>query len=211
MDMRKTIDINNWKRKEYYEFFSKYDEPFWGIVSEIDCTLAYEKAEENNSSFFLYYLHKSILAINMIEEFRYRIENEQIVLFDKINAATTLGRDDETFGYSFIEYNKDFEKFNISGEKEITRIKNSTGLSLNENSNRLDVVHYSSLPWTKFTGITHARNFKVNDSVPKIIFGKYSVVDGKKIMNVSLNAHHGLADGLHAAKYFELFQKLMNE
>lgn len=209
--MKEYVDINNWKRKEYYEFFSEYDEPFWGIVSEIDCTIAYEKAKQNNSSFFLYYLHKSTQAINMIEEFRYRIENEKVTLFDKINAATTLGRDDETFGYSFIEYNQDLNKFGFSANKEIERVKNSTGLSLNENSNRLDVIHYSSLPWTKFTGLTQARNFKQIDSIPKIIFGKYFIVDGKKIMNISLNAHHGLADGLHAAKYFELFQKLMNE
>lgn len=209
--MKKYIDIQNWKRKEYYEFFSKYDEPFWGIVSEIDCTIAFQKAKEGNSSFFLYYLYKSTQAINMIEEFKYRIENEKIVLFDLINSATTLGRDDETFGYSFINFSSDFNNFSQNGEKEIERVKNSTGLSLNENSNRLDVIHYSSLPWTKFTGLTQARNFKEIDSIPKIIFGKYFVVDGKKIMNVSLNAHHGLADGLHAAKYFELFQKLMNE
>ncbi len=209
--MRKKMETKNWKRKEYFDFFSKYDEPFWGIVSEIDCTLAYKEVKENNTSFFLHYLHKSTLAINMIEEFKYRIEDEQVILFDKIHAATTLGRDDETFGYSFIEFNKDFEKFNTAAQKEIKRINNSSGLSLNENSNRLDVIHYSSLPWTKFTGITHARNFRNNDSVPLITFGKYYIVDEKKIMNVPLNAHHGLADGLHAAKYFELFQKLLNE
>ncbi len=99
--MKKYVDINNWKRKEYYEFFSKYDEPFWGIVTEIDCTIAYEKVKQNNSSFFSYYLYKSTQAINMIEEFRYRIEDEKVVLFEEIHAATTIGRDDETFGYSF--------------------------------------------------------------------------------------------------------------
>jgi len=209
--MEKILDIKNWKRREHFEFFLKYDEPFWGIVSEIDCTRAYEKSKKNNFSFFQFYLHTSTVAINMIEEFRYRIKDNKIIIFDKIHAASTIGRDDETFGYSFIEQDKDFNKFAIAANIEIDRIKNTTGLSLNENSERLDVIHYSSLPWTKFTGLTHARNFKYKDSVPKIVFGKYIVVDGKKIMNVSLNAHHGLADGLHAAKYFELFQKLMDE
>ncbi|MDA3861527.1 MAG: chloramphenicol acetyltransferase [Melioribacteraceae bacterium] len=209
--MEKILDIKNWKRREPFQFYSNYDEPYWGIVSEIDCTFAFEKAKENNSSFFLYYLHKSTMAINKIEEFRYRIRDEQVVEFNKINAAPTLGREDETFGFSFIEYDENFNTFTENASIEIDRIKNTTGLSLNENSERLDVIHYSTLPWTKFTGLTHARNFKDKDSVPKIIFGKYYVVDGKKIMNVSLNAHHGLVDGLHAGKYFELFQKLMNE
>lgn len=209
--IKKYIDVNTWKRKEHYDFFSKYDEPFWGIVSEIDCTEAYEKSKGNGFSFFLYYLHKSIIALNEIEEFTYRISDGEITVFDEIHVATTIGRPDETFGYSFIEYNNNFTKFSISADKEILRINNSTGLSLNENSKRLDVIHYSSLPWTKFTGLTHARDFKNKDSVPKIVFGKYFVVNGRKIMNVSLNAHHGFADGIHGAKFFELFQKMMNE
>ena len=165
--MDKIIDIENWKRKDYFEFYSKYDEPFWGVVSEVDCTIARQTAKENSISFFLHYLHKSTIAINMIEEFKYRIKDNEVILFDKINAASTIGRDDESFGYSFIEYNPDFEKFNLTASIEIERVKNSTGLSQNENSWRLDVVHYSTLPWTKFTGLTHARNFKFKDSAPK--------------------------------------------
>jgi len=91
------------------------------------------------------------------------------------------------------------------------RVNSSSGLSLNENSERLDVIHYSTLPWTKFTGLTHARNFKKIDSIPKIVFGKYFSNNNRKMMNISINAHHGLADGIHAAKYFELMQKLMDE
>lgn len=209
--MEKLLDITNWKRKEHYEFFSKYDEPFWGIVSEIDCTKAYQKAKENNISFFLYYLHKPTLAVNMIEEFRYRIRDDKVVVFDEVHVSSTLGRDDETFSYSFIKYNSNFSEFVLSAQKEIERVKMSTGLNITDDTSRLDTIHYSSLPWTKFTGLTHARNFKNKDSVPKIVFGKYYLVDGRKIMNVSLNAHHGLVDGLHGAKYFDLFQKLMDE
>lgn len=36
------IDKNTWKRKEHYEFFSEYDDPFFGITSEIECSNAYE-------------------------------------------------------------------------------------------------------------------------------------------------------------------------
>jgi chloramphenicol O-acetyltransferase type A len=209
--MDKIIEIKNWKRKDYFEFYSKYDEPFWGVVSEIDCTVAYETAKRNNISFFLYYLYRSTKAINMIEEFKYRIRDNEVILFDKVHSASTIGRDDESFGYSFIEYNSDFKIFESTAKIEIERINNSKGLSLNENSGRLDVIHYSTLPWTKFSGLTHARNFKHTDSVPKIVFGKCYNNGNKSMMNVSVNAHHGFADGLHAAKYLKLFQELMNE
>jgi chloramphenicol O-acetyltransferase type A len=208
--LEKEFNIENWKRKEHFEFYSKYDEPFWGIVSEIDVTIAYKNAKEKRYSFFLYYLHKSILAINKINEFKYRIKNGRVIIFDEIHAASTIGRKDETFGYSFIEFSERFKDFTNSGIKEIERINSTTGLSLNENSNRLDVIHYSTLPWLKFTGLTHARNIKNEDSIPKIVFGKAFESDGRMLMNISLNAHHGLADGLHGAKFYELFQKLMD-
>jgi len=209
--MEKFIDLQNWKRKQHFDFFSKYDEPFWGVVSEIDCTNALEKAKILNESFFIYYLHKSTVAINEIEEFRYRIIDDKVANYDVIHAASTIGRKDESFGYSFIKYDKDFNIFTQFAKEEILRVNSSSGLSLNENSERLDVIHYSTLPWTKFTGLTHARNFKKIDSIPKIVFGKYFSNNNRKMMNISINAHHGLADGIHAAKYFELMQKLMDE
>lgn len=207
----KIIDIDNWNRKEHFNFFSQYDEPFFGIVSEIDCSLAYKFVKKNNLSFFSYYLYKSLIAVNKIEEFRYRINNENVVIYDAIHASSTIGRKDGTFAFSFVEYNSDFGQFDHNLKKEIEAVQNSKGLRFDGGSIRNDIIHYSSLPWSKFTGLTHARHFKTVDSVPKITFGKIFERSGTSIMNISINAHHGLVDGLHVSKFLDLFQELMNE
>ena len=82
---------------------------------------------------------------------------------------------------------------------------------MNSETGRKDVIHYSSIPWCTFTGLTHARNFKAEDSAPKITFGKMFSKGEKRIMPVSIYVHHGLVDGLHVGEYMGLFQKLMNE
>jgi len=210
MDYMK-VNLNSWKRKEYYEFFSQFDEPFFGIVTEIDCTKAYDYAKKNGISFFAYYLHKSLVAVNEIQEFRSRIKEKEVVVFDKIHASPTIGRPDDSFGYGFIQYHKEFEIFSSAIKKETNRIQDFDGLGLNENTIRIDTIHYSSIPWIKFSGLTHARNLKFNDSVPKITFGKTSFTENKMILPISINAHHGLMDGFHVAKYLELFQELMNK
>ena len=105
----KTIYINNWARKEHYYFFKNFSEPFFGIVADIDCTEAYKFCKTEKIPFFSYYLHKSLIAVNEIEEFRYRIENEKIMVFDKIHAAATISRADNTFAFTLIDY---FEYFN---------------------------------------------------------------------------------------------------
>jgi len=206
----KVIDLENWNRREHFEFFSKYDNPFFGIVTEIDCTVAYEFAKKNEISFFGYYLFKSIQAINAVDELRLRVIDKNVVMFDKIHASSTIGRSDGTFGFSFIKFSTDAMKFNNDLQKEIQRVQQTNGLNLNENDKRLDVVHYSTLPWNKFTGLSHARNFNTDDTVPKITFGKIFMVGDKKMMPMSIDVHHGLVDGLHIANYLEEFQKLMD-
>ena len=93
---------------------------------------------------------------------------------------------------------------------EIDRIKNSSGLGANENTGRLDVIHFSTVPWISFTGVTHPQNFKYKDSIPKITFGKYFHRNDRMILPVSINAHHGLMDAFHVSRYLQLFEQLMN-
>lgn len=207
----KTLNIKTWNRKEHFDFFSKFDNPFFGIVTEIDCTTAYEHSKKNRLSFFAYYLHKSMLAVNSVHEFKLRIVNDNVVVFDQIHAAATIGRDDGTFGFSFVNYSPDFNPFSLELKREINNVHNSKGLRVNENAKRPDVIHYSIFPWRKFTGLIHARNFNTDDTVPIITFGKTFTVDGKKMLPISIEAHHGLVDGLHISQFLGKFQELLNK
>src|SRR5688572_12422169 len=100
----KKIDIENWKRREHFEFFSKMASPYFGIVTEVDCTIAYEEAKAKNQSFFAYYLHKSMVAVNLVDELKLRIVNGDVVSYETIHAGTTIGRPDGTFGFAFINF-----------------------------------------------------------------------------------------------------------
>lgn len=208
--MKKIIDYNTWVRKEHFEWFKNFDEPFWGIVSEVDCSKAYDYSKKEGIPFYNNYLHKSLKAVNLLEDFRLRIENNQIVCYDKIHASATINNKDGLYAMSFIEYHNDLKEFSKNIKKEVERLSKITGLAVNSNTARKDTIHYSSVPWYKITGLTHARNYKFKDSVPKITFGKFEQVGNKKIMNISINGHHGLIDGSHAGKYLNLFQELLN-
>ena len=206
----KKLDLNNWKRKEHFEFFMQYDEPFYGIVSEIDCTDAYRYAKENRLSFFALYLHRSLIAVNGVEEFRYRIHDGKVYVYDVVHAGSTIGRADGTFAFSFVEYTEDFNVFQASLQKEIEAVQKSTGLRKESDSHGDNIIHYSSLPWITFTGVTHPMNHKIEDSCPKITFGKVFERADRMIMPVGVYAHHALIDGFHIARHLELFQEIMN-
>ena len=205
------INIESWNRKEHFEFFSRMASPYFGITTEVDCTIAYDNAKENGNSFFAHYLHKSMIAVNSVEELRLRIVDNKVVLFEKINVGATVGRADGTFGFIFVNFSDDFETFNNELQNEIQTVLNSTGLRLNDDDIKKDLIRHSTIPWTSFTGLLHPTNFDRTESVPKITFGKFSLREGKKYLPVSIEAHHGLVDGFHLAKYLSEFQRQLDK
>ena len=208
--MKQKLELETWNRKEHFDFFNKMEEPFFGITTNIDCTIAYENAKKFGVSFFAYYLHKTLIAINSIENFRYRIIDNEVFIFDKIDASATVMRDDKTFGFSYIEFDENLKVFSQYTKKEIERVRNTTGLFTREFP-LINLIHFSTIPWINFTSLSHARSFTFPDSCPKITFGKIIYEDNKKSMAMSIHVHHGLVDGFHVGEFVNLFQKLMNE
>lgn len=206
--MKTEIDINSWNRKEHFEFFSAFDEPFFGITTPINCTIAMKRAKEIEIPFFVYYLHKTLEAINKVENFRLRIENKKVYLYNEIDASATIMREDKTFGFSFMKFHEDINEFNKMAQKEIERIQSTIGVFTREYPE--NIIHFSAVPWINFTSLTHSRNFKIEDSCPKISFGKVVEENGQKIMSLAVLAHHGLVDGYHMGLFVEEFQNLMN-
>ncbi len=206
--MKKKLDINNWERKDQFFFFKQFEEPFFGICVNIDCTNAYAAAKESGISFFLYYLYQSLKAANSVEPFKYRINNDEVILYDTVHASPTINRPDGTFGFSYIDYYPDFSQFESLAKKEIERVQNSKGLVPAISGE--NVIHYSSIPWINFTSLSHARSFSFKDSCPKISFGKMTEEKGKKYMPLSVHVHHALMDGFHVGQFVDAFQELMN-
>ena len=207
--MKKELELSTWNRKEHFEFFSKFEEPFFGTTIHFDCTKAYTKAKELGVSFFTYYLHKTLVAVNNIENFRYRIEDGKVFIYDKINVSSTILREDKTFSFSEVEFNEDLNIFIENYNTEATRVQNKTGLFSREHNE--NIVHFSAVPWINFTSISHSRSFTFPDSCPKFSFGKMTTENDKKFMSMSVHVHHGLVDGYHLGLFFEEFERLMNE
>lgn len=206
--MKHFLNIDQWERKDQFFFFKQFDEPFFGITVEVDVTKAYANAKAQGISFFLYYLYQSLKAANAVEHFRYRIDGDQVIVYDTVHASPTINRPDGTFGFSYIDYHADFPKFLEEASKEVVRVQASTGL-VPANSNE-NVIHYSSIPWIKFTSLSHARSFSFKESIPKISFGKMTEEHSKRTMPMSVHAHHSLMDGYHASQYIDLFQEYLN-
>ena len=86
----KKLDLENWNRKGHFEFFTQFEEPFFGITAPVEVATAYEHAKNTQVPFFIYYLHKILAAVNTIENFKYRIQDNQVFIHEKIDTSALL-------------------------------------------------------------------------------------------------------------------------
>jgi chloramphenicol O-acetyltransferase type A len=207
--MKRYLDIENWNRKELYQHFRTLSDSSFGITSNVCVNRACKYASQNEVSFFVVYLHACLKALNAVENFKYRIEDDKIAIYDTIHASATILREDKTFGFSFIDFDEDINVFNNNFQLEKDRILNSTNLFPPKYS--LGCIHCSAIPWVHFTGHKEPVSGNRDDSVPQLAFGKVIEENEQKIMPVAVNVNHALVDGYHVGQFFEKFQNELDK
>ncbi len=199
----KQVHIDTWDRRQLFEHFRKLADSSFAVTIPFDVTKAYEYSKANNISFFGRYLHDCMKAINSVENLRYRIVDDVVVDYEVIHASATIARENNTYGFSFIEFNKDLKVFLENLKREKHRIQTTNALYPPQNG--LDCIHCSAMPWLHFSG--HKEPVSgIPESVPQLAFSK--VVYGQ--MNVAVNVNHALADGYHVGLFAEKFQFYLN-
>lgn len=200
------LDLSTWPRRSQFEFFRNYDQPFFNITTDVRVTEVYHLSRETNGpSFFLATLYLSLMAANHVEEFRLRLRPAGVWCHERIHGGSTILRSDETFGFGYFEFVDDFTEFQARGRAVIAEVKNPDG-KLDPQEQRDDLMHYSVLPWIRFTSFAHARKTSGTDSIPKIVFGKRFKRAGDVWMPISVEVHHALVDGLHVGRFLESFE-----
>jgi chloramphenicol O-acetyltransferase type A len=202
------LDIDTWNRKQHFEHFKQLLDPYFAVTVEVDVTKAYQTAKEKEIPFFVLYLHACMKAINSIENFKYRItEDEKVRIHDVIHASATIMRPDTTFGFSFIHYSHNLDEFYQNFKEEKERVLNSTDLFPSINSD--NCVYCSALPWVHFTGHKEPKNAE-SDSITRLAFGKFVNKENVLKMPVSITVNHALIDGYHVGLFLENYQKALD-
>ncbi|MGL6193680.1 MAG: CatA-like O-acetyltransferase [Thermoguttaceae bacterium] len=203
------IDLHTWNRREHFQFFSQYSNPFTGVTVNVDGTNLYRASKTKPFPFSLGYHFSAMLAVNAVENLRIRIENDVPVLYDSIHLSTTVPRADGTFGFSHHPFTPDFQEFLRQGENEFQRVRNSRELFSGYGGN--DTIYCTVIKDLVFTSFEHAYNADAKSSVPLLAFGKAFTDGDIRKMPVSLHFNHAVCDGKDAAEFYKNFQHYLNE
>lgn len=203
------LDIVNWNRKNTFDYYKNFESPFFNITANVDVTAMQQFCKQEKHSFFLTSLYYSTKVCNEIENFRYRLQEEAVVVYEQIHFGSAILFEDHTFGFAYFEMQENFRDFLEQGTKILEQAKEKNTFAPKASTDNL--IHYSVIPWVAFTNFQHARQLPVLDSIPKIVFGKIFEQGERKLMPISVEVHHALIDGWHVGQYFEKMNQLTFE
>lgn len=202
------LDIENWNRKEHYSYFKELDYPHFSICGNVDITEFIRFVKESGSSFFLAMMFASVKTANSIDEFRYRMRQDKVVVHDKVNPSFTMMTSKEVFGFCAAEFENSYSEFFSNASREIEKSRDNANIK--DEPGRDDLLYITSIPWVSFTNVTHPIHMNPVDSIPRIAWGKYFGENDRVKLPLSVQANHALVDGAHVGQYFIKLQKILD-
>lgn len=204
----KIIDLNNYKRKEYFNHFTK-DIP---CTYSITCKIDVSNIKSKNYKFYPSCIFAVTSAVNIYEEFRtaYNSQHELVVYNEMVPCYTVLNSNTETFFNLWTPYNSNLQEFIKSYNEDIEKYKNSTVLNPKENMPE-NIFPISALPLLHFEGFNLNLLKGYDYLLPIFTFGKYENINGRFIMPVSVQVHHGVCDGYHVSRFITTLQEIIEK
>jgi len=196
------IDLDTWNRKEHFLFFRRMDYPIYNICFDLDITDYKFFAKRNSLSFTNALLYLSIKSINELENFRYRVRGDKVVLHDIIHPSFAyLDDGSDLFKFVVLDYSDDIFDFNAAAYRQARAQQEF--FPLEKLSGRDDFVFFSSIPGISFTGIDHTIHLNRDDAVPRITWGKYYERENRILLPYNIQVNHLFIDGYHLGKFKE--------
>jgi chloramphenicol O-acetyltransferase type A len=205
------VDLKTWQRREHYQLFRRYRQPFFSVTVDADVTRIWNSCRKPKApSFFLVTLYLLLRAVNDVEAFRLRLRPRGVWRHDRVAVGPTIRRPDDTFGFARFEPADTLDEFVKTSTSAMSKAMTASVLGQSRAAaSRDDLIYHSVLPWFRFTAFTNA--LPGNDSIPRIVFGRVVRESGRMKMPVSVEVHHALVDGADVGKFFDRYgQELEN-
>ena len=201
------LDVESWARRDLFNFFVNYDQPYFNICTQVDITKLLEHLRNHEDvSVSLAFHYAALRAANEIEPFRYRLRDGKVIVHDVIHGGTIVLLPNESFNFAYFDYHQDFGRFMAEAQASVNQSQ-SGKVPFNPDPGD-DRIHFTVLPWVSFTSFAHARDFKQRDSIPKIAFGKFTKQGERTTLPLSVEVHHALMDGLHVGRFVARVEEL---
>ncbi len=202
------LDVTTWSRRDLFNFFLSYDNPYFNICLRLDVTEVLSWLPSRPKASVALTNHYFALRVaNEIEPFHYRLQDDKVLVHEVINGGTTVLLPDETFTFAYFDFDQDFDVFMKGAQESVARTIAKPSFQPTPRDN---LIYFTTLPWLSFTSFAHARKRGRGDSVPRIVFGRFVKENDRTWLPLSVEVHHALMDGLHVGRYVNRLQEALD-
>ena len=196
--------IDKFKRKNTFDYYNLRTNPFLIVVNKIEITnlIKYCKIYKSHYAVIAYAIH---LAINELDNFKYRVENGNFTYYKKLNLNFVQNIGDD-IAFFAVKNEKKLANFIKNFHEINNKVKTNKQSYPNKNQGE---IWYSCTPWFNFTSIITP--FDKTATIPQIIWDKFIYENNKVYVNLMIQIHHGFADGSHIGKFFQILEEKIKD
>ena len=201
------IDINGWKRREYFEHYFTNIPCTYSMTVKLDITQIKKKRMKLYPA-MLYYL---ATIVNRHSEFRTTINQAgELGIYDEMIPSYTIFHEDtETFSNLWTEYVPNIEEFSRAYENDIQLYGSNHGM-IGKPDVPENVFTISMIPWSTFDSFNLNLQKGYSYLIPIFTLGKYYEEDGRIVLPLAAQVHHAVCDGFHICRFVNELQELIN-
>lgn len=186
--------------------------PQVSVTVDLDVTeyVQWRRATPAKPRFSSMLYHAVATAVNGIKEFRYRIVNRDVVLFDTIHTGFTyMPKGRSLHANCYAPYAADFDVYAAHCETATAEADRAPTLFPSSERGQ-DVIYLSLNPAVTFTSLVNPWGDPWEDTVPRFAFGKIHERAGRSLLPMGMEALHSFVDGVHFSQLLERVGQQLN-
>lgn len=200
------IDLRTWERREYFEHYTSAVPCTYSMTVKLDIT----ELRKRGGGLYPAMLYLLSGTVNEFEQFRtaYRPDGK-LAVYERMHPSYTIfNGETETFSCIWTEYTEDYGEFLRRYREDAGRYKRAGGFSPKPGMPE-NCFNVSMIPWTAF------ESFQLNLPdykylLPIFTMGRYSEENGRCLVPLAAQVHHGVCDGYHLCAFLEALQRKLD-
>ncbi len=209
MDFYK-IDLEHWPRKEYFHHYY-YEAPCtYSMTVDLDISRLLSRVKSAGIKLYPVLLYCIASVVNQYENFKIQMKNGELLVYDHVNPSYTIFHPEtETFSVIWTAYDSDFQAFYQAYQADQAAYGAQPGFAPKP-KDRENYFDISCVPWVHFSAFDLRLQNGYDYLAPIFTIGQYQKSHGRTIIPLSMQIHHAVCDGFHAARFYQVLQDMLN-
>lgn len=202
----KLVDINTWKRKEYFNHYYAAIPCTYSMTVKLDVT----RVKEAGKKLYPTLLHAISTVVNLHNEFRTAFNSQgELGIYDVMYPCyTVFHKETEMFSNIWTPYFESYDSFVSAYENDLARYGAVEKMEAKPESPE-NTFPVSMLPWESFESFNLNLQKGYDYLLPIFTIGKYSQENGRYVLPLTIQVHHAVCDGFHVCRFIAELREIL--